>query len=591
MLDLTRSRPLIALNPDADIPPPREFGLPAQYSEWRVNQYDAVERILTSTRRFVVICAPTGYGKSLVVAATAIMSGQRTAVLTMTKGLQDQYQRELSEVFADIRGLANYTCPVAQELGVRADTTVADAPCQCGYTCMLKQSGGCTYYDTYRQAQAADALCANYQCWMYDGRKDSGQAGDLLSGGEDGRRVGILFCDEAHDAASAISMFVGEDLSRRECLELHMPWPDSGMTVEQWQKWAKEQLGRDVEDEDEYGRVTAATGIIGRLKEAERNARRSTAGWTTQVRLLRNMKRKLERVAAMKAEDEWIVSESRGDEGGTGGGSGNGNGSSSGSIGVRFDPLNPARYAESALFRGVEKIVLVSATVRPKTAQMLGISPGDMEFIEYPSTFPVARRPVIHVASVALNYRTEQNDELMMEWLRVIDEIIGARVALGRKGLVHAVSYRRAEFLLHNSEHSWCMMTHNAKDRARVIAEFRECDGPRVLVSPSIDTGYDFAHDQARFQILAKIPFASVRDPVVKARQARDPDHNLYEVAQTIVQACGRIVRAESDWGETLVVDDALAWSFPRMRAKGYLPRWFLDAFRSVEKAPEPLQL
>ncbi len=35
---------------------------------------------------------------------------------------------------------------------------------------------------------------------------------------------------------------------------------------------------------------------------------------------------------------------------------------------VQFDPLWPKLYAENVLFRNVKKIVLVSATVRPKTA-------------------------------------------------------------------------------------------------------------------------------------------------------------------------------------------------------------------------------
>jgi Rad3-related DNA helicase len=242
------------------------------------------------------------------------------------------------------------------------------------------------------------------------------------------------------------------------------------------------------------------------------------------------------------------------------------------------------------LFRGVEKVVLVSATVRPKTAAMLGIDSGDMEFVEYPSTFPVERRPVIHVPSIRVTYHTEQNDELMQEWLKVIDAILEPRLELGRKGLIHAVSYARAKFLRDNSRFGYLMMVHSAWDRARVVEEFRRADGPRLLVSPSVDTGYDFAGDAARFQILCKIPFASVRDSLVKARQAKDKDYDLYSVAQTIVQACGRTTRSEQDWSESFIVDDSLAWSLPKMKARGFLPRYWLDSFKSVEDVPAPIQ-
>jgi len=583
MLNLINSpRSPFSSNPDADALPPAELGLPERYSHWRVNQYEAVERILTSPKRFIAICAPCGFGKSLLVAGAAVLSGRRTAVLTMTRGLQDQYSAELGEVFADIRGLANYTCPIATRLGIADTTTVADAPCQCGYACQLKRTGGCGYYDSYRAAQRADAFSTNYQCWLHDSRKDPEQSGNLQFGmdadaGSSDRPVGLLFCDEAHDVCDALGMFLGEDLSRRECLQLHLSWPDSGWTIEQWRGWADEQLD----------------GVTERLRSLEKQTRNAAGrGWTRELKHLRDMKRKLDRLSAMRAEDEWIITESdRNAESGNAGSSSTGSNGNPGNMSaVRFDPLNPARYAEQALFRGIEKIVLVSATVRPKTAQMLGISREDLEFIEYPSTFAVGRRPIIHIPSVQLNYRNEQDDGLMQQWLSVIDSILEPRIRLGRKGLIHAVSYSRAKFIVDNSEHSWCMMMHNSHDRAKIVEEFRRADGPRVLVSPSIDTGYDFAGDQARFQLIVKIPFASVRDPVVKARQNRDKDYNMYQVAQTIIQASGRAVRSESDWAETFIVDDALAWSFPRMRAGGFLAKWWLDAFRSVDDIPLPIE-
>ena len=178
----------------------------------------------------------------------------------------------------------------------------------------------------------------------------------------------------------------------------------------------------------------------------------------------------------------------------------------------------------------------------------------------------------------------------LREWLHLIDGWIGHRIALGRKGLIHAVSYRRMKFIVDNSEHAWCMMMHNSHDRAKIVEEFRQADGPRVLVSPSIDTGYDFAHMQARFQVIAKLPFASVQDPVVRARQDKDKDYGLYQVAQTLVQATGRIMRADDDWGETLIADQSVEWAIPRMKAKGFLPLWWVKSFQSLDELPLPIE-
>jgi Rad3-related DNA helicase len=319
--------------------------------------------------------------------------------------------------------------------------------------------------------------------------------------------------------------------------------------------------------------------VTERAKQLETRLRSGESGqWSKELKHLWDIKRKLDRLSGMDASDEWIITES------------DVNAESKTMSAVRFDPLSPARYAESALFRGIEKIVLVSATVRPKTAVMLGIDPGDMEFVEYPSTFPVARRMVVHQPTVRMTYLNEQDDGLMKDWLKLLDAWIGQRIALGRKGLIHAVSYRRMRFIMDNSEHSWCMMTHSTHDRARVIAEFRRSDGPRVLISPSVDTGYDFPNNDARFQVVAKIPFSSVTDPVVKARKAKDRDYDLYQAAQTLVQMTGRTTRSESDYSETLLADQNCEWAIPMMKRKGFLPKWWLDAFKSYDVAPPPIQ-
>ncbi|HXN71478.1 MAG TPA: helicase C-terminal domain-containing protein [Candidatus Acidoferrales bacterium] len=559
--------PVSGINLDADVLPPCEYGLDGdKFPNWRDPQLNAIHRIIASERRVFILCAPPGFGKTLAVAGASLMSGRRSAVLTMTKGLEDQYVGDLRNVINDIRGMNNYPCPIAAQLGIPAGTTVTDAPCQCGYKCRLKSTAGagCGYYDDYRTAQRADMIVTNYACWLFDGIKNSEERGNLQFGVEAGvdRPVKILFCDEAQKAEDALGLFVGVDLSRKECLQLHIQWPDSGWTVEEWKLWAQE------------GELE---GVSERVKDQEKRLRSDgsgggTRGWSRELKNLRDLKRKLERLAAMRTDDEWIVSES------------------DGMASVRFDPLSPARYAEQALFRGIEKIVLVSATVRPKTATMLGIDPADMEFVEYPSTFPVARRPVIHVPSIRMTYINEQNDELMREWLEVFDRIAGSRLDEGWKGIAHCVSYKRARFIFDNSIHRNRMMIHGKYDKAEVVAGFKDSNKAVLLLSPSLDTGYDFPHDLCRFQILCKLPFASVTDSLVKARKAKDPDYDLYQVAQTLIQMSGRPVRSETDWAETWLIDQNCEWALPKMRAKGFIAKWWWGSFKSVDKMPAPIQ-
>ena len=565
-----RSSRLVTIT-DTDPPPPispSELGLPEKFTSWRSDQWSAVNRILSSTKRFVVICMPTGAGKSLVAMAAAVLSG-RTVVLTATKGLQEQISAEMESLVSDIRGLNNYLCPIAETLGIAKDTTVGDAPCQCGYGC-VKRRGGCTFYDQYRTAQKSDVVVTNYQMWMNDGAKESGDRGDLQYGippvasdvyeieaAREKQKVRMLICDEIHDGPEQVSMFLGVDFSRRECLAMRLDWPDAGLSVDDWRQWAIGWLIK----------------VAVRVSDAEAKVKSSGGrSWSKELKHLRDIKRKLDRLSGMQAADGWILNEE--DVQGRS------------MISVRFDPLSPARYAEQALWRGIEKIVLVSATVRPKTAELLGISRDDLEFVEYPSSFDPARRPTIYVPSPRMTYRTEQDDTTMKIWLGRLDSIIEKN--LHHKGLVHCVSYRRMEFIKNNSECARYMLTHNTRDRNQIIEEFRRRPAPAILLSPSVDTGYDFKDSEARFQIISKLPFASTQDRLIKARQDKDKEYGLYLTAQTLVQMAGRIVRSEKDFGSTYILDGNFEWMYWRCRQ--WFPNWFQEAVVWADGVPEPLE-
>ena len=53
--------------------------------------------------------------------------------------------------------------------------------------------------------------------------------------------------------------------------------------------------------------------------------------------------------------------------------------------GFQFDPIAPGRYAEGVLLLGIPKIIVVSATLRPKTMYMMGIGKENFEFKEFDS--------------------------------------------------------------------------------------------------------------------------------------------------------------------------------------------------------------
>jgi Rad3-related DNA helicase len=66
-----------------------------------------------------------------------------------------------------------------------------------------------------------------------------------------------------------------------------------------------------------------------------------------------------------------------------------------------------------------------------------------------------------------------------------------------------------------------------------------------VLVSPSSHEGLDLFGDRSRFQVIAKLPFASLGDKRVKRRMKVDKDWYSLHTAQKFIQAVGRSIRSD----------------------------------------------
>ena len=62
------------------------------------------------------------------------------------------------------------------------------------------------------------------------------------------------------------------------------------------------------------------------------------------------------------------------------------------------------------------------------------------------------------------------------------------------------------------------------ENRTKIFDAFRTAAPPALLMSPSAHVGEDFRGDQARYQIIARLPYPPMGDPWVKAKMAADPD-------------------------------------------------------------------
>lgn len=546
------------------LPPPNDLGAPDKFTAWREHQDHAVDDGVNSESRFLVQAMPTGSGKSLNYIMQAVLSGQRTCILTSTKGLQDQLVRDFKSTgLVDIRGKGNYQCLEADlydDNGIKQEITVDMGPCAFGKDCdrkWNKHKGAdgffywtppnpdkepCPYYDMLHRIRTMPKeyllVVTNFSMWMSINKFTEGMG-----------EFDFLVLDEAHNAPQELSSFLGVELNSYETdVMLGVPLPQH-TDVEQWKQWAEQQL---VNVESKLGNLFQ-----------DRTSDRSFFGALKFGRRLKVLQNKLQALAI--SQGLWVVEFIN-----------------KGRV-AKFDVVWPFDYSEKYLFCGVPKVMLTSATVRPKTCHLLGIPFDEISFKEYPHTFPKETRPVMYIPTVRLNYRSTEND--LKIWVSRIDNII--RTRQDRKGIVHTVSYKRRNFLLSRSKYSDLMISHDTKDRDKVIQQFKQSKEPLVLVSPSVTTGFDFPHTECEYQIIGKVPWPDTSTAVMRARAEQDNEYMAYIAMQELVQAAGRGIRAPDDQCEVFIVDDNFWWFI--WHNKDHAPQWFLETVRKETVIPEPL--
>lgn len=516
---------------------PADLDLPAKFTHWREGQFEAIDRLLTMEERVGALCLATGSGKSLAYMALAKLFGGRTCILVSTRGLQQQLTDDFSTLqLHDFRGQQNYEClatRTAGELNAYAwasGKTMCDfAPCHAGVGCSLKDKG-CTYFDARRIAAdpKTSLLLTNYSCYLAQYLHGQG-LGDWDT----------LILDEAHEAmdelTSACAIEIKFDLIESV---LHCAHPTTD-DIKAWWGWARAQAPK--------------------LKsKLESKGFESVPATIKAKRVLQTLESLVDRVT----EEDWIAQSNNG--------------------GIQFEPIYVEKLVELYLARGAKRVILVSATIRPKTLSMLGYNPADCVFHEAKSPFPLEHRRVVHVPTVQMNHRTSYEDLVYL--VKRVDTILRARG--DRKGIIHCTSYERARFVLKHSEFASRMITHTSETSRGVIQKFKASTEPLVLVSPSVTTGFDFPGRECEFQILLKVPFPDTRPPIMQVRTMLDPEYPNYLAMQTIVQTVGRGVRTPTDRCDTFTLDNNFSWFLRRNRHLA--PAWFLEACSTSDTVPQP---
>lgn len=481
-----------------------------------------------STKRIKAVCAPTGFGKTAVYVAYALLTARPTCFVTHSRALQDQLMTLFGPIgMVDIRGRRNYRCDLKP-----------DYTCEEGYKsrCPYKGTIGCPSSQAEMRAATSALVVTNYDKWT--AAKKYGQGMNHFTQ--------VVF-DEGHEAPSALARTMQVILHHRE-REQHIVLdpPSDPLSMPAWKLWA----------------VDARAVIEAEAKRADDAIKGQQDPRPVHVRHALHMRQLLRRLSILSTARplEWVVEEIE--------------------KGYQFDPVRPGRYAEASLLLRIPSIVFISATLRPKTLYLLGQGADTFDFHEFDSDFDPKRCPIYWVPTMRVDNRAA---DWSMLWVR-LDQIAARRQ--DRKGIVHTVSYARRNVIITESRFSPKMLLNERGEAATETVEAFKASPPgTILVSPSVGQGFDFPGSECEWQFLCKIPFPPP-SKILQARTKEDPEYPYYLAMQSMVQNFGRGMRYAGDQCENFIADDHMEWFLPRY---GHLaPRSFRAFFRRVEVIPQP---
>jgi Rad3-related DNA helicase len=230
----------------------------------------------------------------------------------------------------------------------------------------------------------------------------------------------------------------------------------------------------------------------------------------------------------------------------------------------------------------VRKLVFLSATMSREDIRELGLSGRRVAYIECPSPIPVENRPILYRPWV--NMGREYQERAVPEFARRLQHELDTRPD---KGMVH-LPYALADWLHEIMGDHPRLMWHDKDNKLAVLDQFRASppeDG-KVLVASGMYEGIDLPFDAARWQVIGKVPYLSLGDEKVRKRQQAHPDWYDWCAIRSIVQAAGRIVRAPTDYGETLIWDTnfEMLWRKDKRRKEPLFPKFFRDAVKLLPR-------
>jgi ATP-dependent DNA helicase DinG len=504
---------------------------------------DRIQAAFDTGKKYVLVQAPTGVGKSHI-GATLARSTTATPkareirysnpqqfyqidpdsypstgafVLTTTKQLQDQYAEMFSES-AKLKGKDNYIC----DLDPTCDVTMA--PCAYISNQMEKcaKSKNCPYINAFRDAMSNKFSELNYSMYF--------SLPPAL------KKKEILICDEASELEDCIISHFSLDITYKLLDFLKVPYSrltdDSPERAYLWACDLRESV------------ITLNNTAKTRMSELE----------IKRYKALKQLKERLTLITNHWRTSEFIVELKK--------------------DGVCICPLK-ANKLSKVVFSYAERIVFMSATIinYEVMAESLGLSQDEYEFVDVPSSFDPKKSP-IYISPAKYDMRYGKIDSELPKLVEDVLEL--CEIHKNDKGIIHTNSFKINDaFKRAVGNNPRFLIREEGVSNETLLNEHFQRKDATVLVSPSLAFGTSLDDEHGRFQVITKLPYLPMSDKRVKLMSERSFDWYQMKMWIKLVQMCGRCTRSKDDHSATYIFDASFISALKKYKNK--LPKWFIN--------------
>lgn len=520
-----------------------------------------IETALLLKKKYIIINAPTATGKSFIAKTIANHSDDPTpgfcaacesyeiyndecdqissedlapfgtAILTVTKTLQDQYT-SMFEDGTSLKGKSNYPCAINElyncDIGV------------CSYTKgQMKKCLSCDKCPYFTQRnKAVTNICSFYNYAMFESLPP------IVKNKE------FIICDEASELEAELVGRYTFEINFKDLKAIDEEFPVSpaiNAPKHQYLDWLSEMSRLCEYTYNQY------MILIDKLLKKSGKKKKLNKEESQRISLLRRYREMFNNIIGSWTETDYIITHN--------------------AKGLLLQPYNVNKLAHRIFDYG-KTVILMSATiVNPaKFAETLGID--DYYFIETATPLSAKKAPIKCTSKFKLNYKNKNT--LLPQMAKAAKQI--CMHFKDKKGIIHTHSMDVLRYLKEEmGNDKRFLFREPGRDNEAILNIHQNTSQPTVLVSPSMTHGIDLKGDLGEFQVVMKAPFLPLNDERVKRKFDNDKEWYTDAMLSTLVQMCGRCNRTESDYSETYILDGLILDAVLRNKSK--LPKYFLERF------------